>query len=182
MNFEPTAIEGVFLVRSDASNDSRGSFARIHARQDFVERGLDQVTEQCSLSHNLRRGTIRGLHYQLPPHAEAKLVCCVAGSVFDAVVDLRRASPTFGRAAWFSLSARVPTMVFVPKGCAHGFQTLEDDTSLLYMISAPYDAASARGIRWNDPALSIPWPLRENLVLSQRDGALPSLSEIPAEF
>jgi dTDP-4-dehydrorhamnose 3,5-epimerase len=182
VKFEPAAIEGVFLVRSDSSKDLRGSFARIHSRREFANLGLEQVAEQCSLSQNLRRGTIRGLHYQLPPSAEAKLVCCAAGSAFDAVVDLRRASPTFGRAIWFSLSAQTPTMVYVPRGCAHGFQTLEDDTTLLYMISAPYDAASARGIRWDDPALCIPWPLRDSPVLSPRDRALPLLSETPAEF
>ena len=182
MRFQATEIPGLFVIESEPSSDSRGAFARIHSRREFAENGLSSCPEQCSLSHNRKRGTVRGLHYQIPPHGEAKLVCCVAGSAFDAVVDLRRASPSFGRALWFRLAADVGRMIYVPVGCAHGFQTLKDDTTLLYMISSRYELSAARGIRWNDPALGIPWPEREAVSLLPRDRSLPLLSQIESIF
>jgi dTDP-4-dehydrorhamnose 3,5-epimerase len=182
MRFERTAIEGVYLVSSDAAVDPRGTFARVHSQQEFASRGLAPVVEQTSLSRNRRRGTVRGLHYQAPPHAEAKLVCCVAGALFDAVVDLRRGSETFGRAFWATLTAEKGPMMYVPKGCAHGFQTIEDDSAVLYMISTRYDAGAAGGVRWDDPALGIPWPERDNVHLSERDRSLPLLVEIQTPF
>jgi len=182
MRFQATDIRGLLVIESEPSSDARGSFTRIHCRREFADNGLNSNFEQCSLSYNRKRGTVRGLHYQVPPHAEAKLVCCVAGSVFDAVVDVRRASPTYGRAQWFSLTADRAIMVYVPEGCAHGFQTLQDHTTLLYIISAPYHAPAARGIRWNDPALEIPWPERKAVFLSDRDKSHPLLSELKSEF
>ncbi|HTY70234.1 MAG TPA: dTDP-4-dehydrorhamnose 3,5-epimerase family protein [Alphaproteobacteria bacterium] len=182
MKFERTAIEGVYLVSSDPAADPRGTFARIHSRHEFAERGLAPVVEQTSLSRNCRRGTVRGLHYQASPHVEAKLVCCVTGALFDAVVDLRRSSPTFGRAFWTMLTAGDGPMIYVPEGCAHGFQTVEDDSSVLYMISAPYDAGAARGVRWDDPALGIPWPERDSVHLSERDRSLPLLADVRTLF
>lgn len=182
MRFQATEIAGLFVIESDPSSDPRGFFARLHSHREFSEAGLDLSSEQTSLSHNDKRGTVRGLHFQAPPHTEAKLVCCVAGSALDAVVDLRRKSGSFGRALWFPLDARRPTMIFVPQGCAHGYQTIEDDTTLLYMISTPYDPASAGGIRWDDPVLGIPWPEREAVLLSERDKALPLLSELGSIF
>jgi len=182
MRFQTTDIAGVLIVKTEPSQDDRGSFSRLHCRQEFVDRGLMPYPEQSSLSHNRRRATVRGLHFQAPPFAEAKLVCCVTGAIFDVVVDLRHASPTFGRAEWFSLAADRTRMIYVPEGCAHGFQTLEDHTTLLYMISASYRASAARGIRWNDPALGIPWPLAEDALLSERDQSLPLISDIGAIF
>jgi len=182
VKFQPTEIAGVFVVTSEPSSDPRGTFVRIHSRQEFEAKGLAPLPEQCSLSHNRRRGTVRGLHYQEPPHAEAKLVCCVSGAAFDAVVDLRCKSSTYGRALWFSLAADRSDMIYVPEGCAHGFQTLEDDTTLLYMISASYQADAARGIRWNDAALGIPWPEREAVFLSERDKLLPRLVDVETPF
>ena len=182
MHFQATEVPGLFVIDSEPSRDSRGDFARIHSSREFAEKGLSPCPEQCSLSRNRRRGTVRGLHYQVPPHAEAKLVCCVAGSAFDVVVDLRRASPSFGRALCFSLAADIARMIYVPQGCAHGFQTLQDDTTLLYMISTPYEPSAARGIRWNDPALAIPWPEREAVSISDRDKSLPLLSNLESTF
>ena len=182
MNFETTDISGVLIVRPHLHNDPRGAFMRIHARQDFAERGINAEPAQCSLSYNLKRGTVRGLHYQLAPYNEAKLVVCVTGRMYDAVVDLRRSSPTFGRAIGIPLSPGANAMVYVPEGCAHGFQTLEDNTTLLYMISAPYEASAARGLRWDDPALGLEWPIREAASLSDRDRTLPLLSELDTFF
>lgn len=182
MRFHASEIPGLFLIEADPSSDARGFFARIHCRQEFADNGLTLVPEQSSISYNRRRGTVRGLHYQARPYAETKLVCCVSGSILDAVVDLRRASPTFGRAQWFPLAADRANMVYIPEGCAHGYQTLQDDTTLLYVISAPYNAASARGVRWDDPMLGIPWPERKAVFLSERDRSLPLLSELEIAF
>jgi dTDP-4-dehydrorhamnose 3,5-epimerase len=182
MRFQATEIPGLVVIESDPGADARGLFARVHCAREFIDNGIDFSPEQTSLSSNRKRGTVRGLHYQVRPFVEAKLVCCVGGSAFDAVVDLRRASPTFGRASWIALEAGRANMVYVPEGCAHGYQTLEDDTTLLYMISAPYQASAARGLRWDDPALGIPWPERTNVFLSDRDKALPLLAQLEADF
>jgi dTDP-4-dehydrorhamnose 3,5-epimerase len=181
MRFQPTPIPGLVLIESQPSADARGFFARLHSKREFAAQGIRLDADQTSVSYNKKRGTVRGLHYQRAPFVEAKLVCCVAGAAFDAVVDLRRASPAFGRAFWVELKAAEANLVYVPEGCAHGYQTLEDDTTLLYAISAPYDAASARGVRWNDPALGIPWP-ESKAILSERDRSLPLLAELPVEF
>ncbi len=178
MRFRYTAIAGLMVLEPEPARDERGAFSRLFCRREFVAHGLNPHLEQCSLSHTLRRGTVRGLHYQVAPFAEDKLVGCVGGSAFDVVVDLRAGSATFGRHVAVELEAASGVQVYVPAGCAHGFQTLADDTSLLYMISAPYDAASARGLRWNDPALGIAWPIPEAAVVSPRDHSLPLLAEV----
>lgn len=182
MRFEPTEIDGVVRIESDPAGDGRGFFARVHCSREFADHGIDLLPAQTSLSSNRRRGTVRGLHYQFPPFAEAKLVCCVAGAAFDVVVDLRRASPTFGRALWLTLEADRANMLYVPVGCAHGYQTLADNTTLLYMISVQYREAAARGVRWDDPALGIPWPERASVSLSDRDKALPLLAQLETDF
>lgn len=182
MKFQETAIPGAIVIESDVSQDPRGTFSRVQSRDEFNKHKIDLRPEQSSLSYNRKRGTVRGLHYQTAPYNEAKLVCCAAGSAFDVVVDLRRNSPTFGRALWLDIAAAKGTMVYVPEGCAHGFQTLEDNTTLLYMISAPYDPAAASGIRWDDPALGIPWPENSNVLLSDRDRSLPLLAEVDPPF
>lgn len=183
MKFESTEIAGVFIVRSEMHADNRGIFTRIHARPAFAEWGLTACPEQSSLSYNRKRGTVRGLHYQIPPYNEAKLVVCVSGSMYDAVVDLRKSSATFGRALGIRLVARSDMMmVYVPEGCAHGFQTLEDDTTVLYMISNSYSADAARGVLWNDPALGLDWPLRDDVRMSDRDHAFPLFSELDTYF
>lgn len=170
----PTSLPGVFVIEPEEARDERGSFARTFCRELFTSWGLDPRVEQCSLSRNRTKGGVRGLHYQVAPHAEAKLVRCVRGAIFDVVVDLREASPT--RLRWISveLDADSARAVYIPEGCAHGFQTLSDDAEVYYQISAPYVPEAARGVRFDDPALAIAWPLPVSTI-SARDAAFPPL-------
>jgi dTDP-4-dehydrorhamnose 3,5-epimerase len=144
----------------------------MYCRQEYAEQGIDFDPVQISLSSNTRRGTLRGLHFQADPHAEAKVVSCTRGSAFDVAVDLRAGSPTYGRWEKVELSRENGRAVYVPAGCAHGFQTLEDDTELLYLISELYEPDLQRGVRWDDPALEIEWPA-EPTVMSERDRSFP---------
>jgi dTDP-4-dehydrorhamnose 3,5-epimerase len=154
----PTLIPGVALIEPERLSDNRGYFARTYSATEFRERGLDPAIAQCSTSFNVRAGTLRGMHYQADPHAEAKLVRCVRGSVFDVALDLRPESPTYLK--WYSieLSEENGLGLFIPPGCAHGFQTLRAASEVYYQISVPYEPAAARGVRWNDPAFGIQWP------------------------
>lgn len=180
MIFTATAIPGAFIVDIERKEDSRGFFARVSCIDEFAAYGLSFELVQASVSWNKRRGTLRGLHYQAAPHAEAKIVRCTAGSIFDVLVDIRPDAPSFGRWLGIELSAESRRSVFVPKGVAHGFQTLTDDTEIYYQMSAPYHPAAARGIRWNDPALAIEWPLPNAAILSDADSALPDLAVVSA--
>lgn len=174
MIFNPLPLQCLYLIAPEPHADERGFFARTWCRREFEQQHLDASVAQCSLSFNKKAGTLRGMHYQLAPHEENKLVSCSRGSVFDVVVDLRPGSVTFGQHASAVLSAANHHMLYIPKGFAHGFQTLEDDTDVTYAISAFYEPGSASGIRWNDPELGIPWPLPVS-VISQRDAELPPL-------
>lgn len=171
MRFIETPLPGAYLVVPEPITDPRGSFARIFCATDFAARGLDPRVSQCNLSFNERKGTLRGLHYQRSPHGETKLVSCIQGAMWDVIVDLRPDSPTFGR--WFGqkLDAVERAMLYVPEGFAHGFQTLEDATTVHYQMSSPYQAEAAAGIHWSDPTLDVPWPLQPPIV-SDRDAAL----------
>jgi dTDP-4-dehydrorhamnose 3,5-epimerase len=162
--FTETALAGVFLIEPQKLADERGFFARTLSQDEFAARGLAAHFVQSSLSVNPSRGTLRGLHYQCAPHEEAKVVSCVRGAIFDVVIDLRRDSPSYLR--WFAteLTAQNYRMVYVPEGCAHGFQTLEDDTVVFYQMSEFHHPESARGVRWDDPEFGIPWPLRPSLM------------------
>lgn len=174
MIFTEAALPGAFVIDIERHDDERGFFARSFCREEFASRGIEAPNEQCSLSYNARRGTLRGMHYQAAPHEEAKLVRCTAGAIFDVIVDLRGQSPTHRR--WYAaeLSAANRRSLFVPKGCAHGFITLTDETEVLYMISPAYAPGSSRGFAWNDPAFAIDWPMRP-LVISARDAGYPRL-------
>ena len=174
MRFEELAIEGVFAIESDPAVDGRGFFARTFDRDAFGERGLALEVVQASVSFNARRGTLRGLHLQTPPHEEAKLVRCLSGSVYDVVVDLRGGSPTFLRWLGVELSSARRNALYIPSGLAHGFLTLEDACELEYLISAPYVPGAATGVRWNDPAVGVEWPF-EPVVMSDRDASFPDL-------
>ena len=174
MRFTALALPGVVQIEIEPVEDARGSFARLFCATEFEAHGLKFNFVQHSLSANLRAGTLRGLHYQRAPQ-ETKLVRCRAGAAYDVVVDLRRDLPSFGRWCAIELSAARRNALLVPKGCAHGFQTLVDGTELLYLIDTPYDAAAATWIRWNDPQLAIPWPLADP-ILSERDRGLPCLA------
>lgn len=172
MKFFETELKGAYVVEPELIEDERGLFARAFCEREFSVHGLETRFVQCSISFSRRKGTLRGMHYQAPPHAETKIVRCTSGAVRDVIVDLRRSSPTRGR--WFSveLTARNRAILYIPEGVAHGFQTLEDNSEVFYQISKFYKPEATRGVRWNDPAFSIPWPL-ENPILSERDRTYP---------
>jgi len=174
VKFLESPLPGAYTIEMDRLEDERGFFARSYCAQEFAARGLTALMPQSSVSFNPRRGTLRGMHYQAEPHAEDKLVRCTAGAIYDVIVDLRPNSPTLRR--WFGveLSAVNLRSLFVPKGMAHGFITLRDDTEVLYMISVPYVPGFERGVRWNDPAIGISWPMAPSAV-SARDAAYPLL-------
>jgi dTDP-4-dehydrorhamnose 3,5-epimerase len=174
VTFEELAISGVFALELEPVHDSRGFFARTYSRTELAEHGIDFDVVQASVSSNDRRGTLRGMHLQRPPHEEAKLVRCLVGSVFDVVADLRAGSET--QFSWLAveLTAMRRNALYIPPGVAHGFVTLEDGCELEYVISAEYEPSAAAGVRWNDPALGIEWPL-EPQVISERDAAFPDL-------
>jgi dTDP-4-dehydrorhamnose 3,5-epimerase len=168
VKFEPLEVAGAYRIEVEPLSDNRGFFARSWSDEEFGAHGLNPAVAECSISMNRVAGTLRGLHYQAPPHEEAKLVRCTRGTAFDVLVDLRPHSPTFKRFAAVTISAENRTAVYVPEGCAHGFQTLEDATELLYQISSRYAPGRSLGVRWNDPTFSIPWPFAPSCI-SERD-------------
>lgn len=178
MIFTELALKGAFLVEPERQEDERGFFARTFCVEEFAARGLNTTIAQCSVAFNRRRGTLRGLHYQAAPHEEAKLVRCTAGAAFDVIVDMRPGSPTFKHWLGAELSSHNRTMIYLPEGFAHGFQTLADDTEVFYQISTQYVAEAARGIRWDDPELGIRWPAITARVISSRDLLLPTWSNL----
>lgn len=173
MRFTETEIPQVVVIDLDPFRDERGMFARIWCEDELAAQGLTSHLSQCSISRNTGAATLRGLHYQRAPHQEAKLVRCTRGAVYDVAVDLRRDSPTYRR--WFGteLSAANGRALFVPEGCAHGFQTLAEDTEILYLISHPYVPEASTGVRWDDPAFGIEWPRAAKRTISDRDRAWP---------
>lgn len=175
MIFRETALPGVFVIEPEPWEDQRGFFARTWCQREFAEHGLDPRLVQCSVSFNRRRGTLRGMHYQAPPHAEAKLIRCTRGAIWDVALDLRSGSPTFGQHVGEELSAANRAALYIPEGFAHGFQTLEDDTEVLYQMSEFYAPDAARGIRFDDPAFGIRWPLPEPIMLN-RDRTYPDFA------
>jgi dTDP-4-dehydrorhamnose 3,5-epimerase len=172
--FTPTPLAGAFVIEPEPLPDSRGLFARTWCRRELEARGLETRIAQCSTSFNKRKGTLRGMHYQVAPFAETKIVRCTRGSLHDVIVDLRPGSPTFGRHCAVVLSADNRKAMYVPTGFAHGFQTLEDDTEVLYQISEFYSPEHSRGLRWDDPALGIRWPEDERTI-SERDRSYPDV-------
>ena len=172
MTFGKTTIPGVFEIRIQAIQDERGFFARSWCQREFDKHGLESSLIQCNISFSTRKGTLRGMHFQAAPFAETKLVRCTQGAIYDVVLDLRPQSPTFK--AWIAvmLSAENRNMVYIPKGCAHGFLTLRDETEVFYQMSEAYNADSASGVRWNDPAFGISWPEKVE-VISDRDRSYP---------
>jgi dTDP-4-dehydrorhamnose 3,5-epimerase len=169
VRFAGTPIAGVVLVEIEPVVDDRGSFARIWAEEELSAHGLAARLSQCSVSRNRRAGTLRGMHFQHTPHEEAKLVRCTRGAIYDVALDLRPESPTLG--CWYAaeLSDANGSALYIPEGCAHGFQTLVEDTEVLYLISAPYVPAAADGVRWDDPAFGIDWPDAPERTMSERD-------------
>ena len=168
MRFRELALHHVFAIDAEPSVDGRGSFTRTFCVDEFTAHGLEPRVAQCSVSVNDRRGTLRGMHLQLAPFEETKVVRCTRGAIYDVVVDLRAGSPTVGTWLGFELRAGAGRSVYVPHGLAHGFVTLEDDTEVEYLISAVHAPEHARGVRWDDPAIAIEWPIAPGTV-SERD-------------
>ncbi len=168
MKFVEVKLPGVFVVELERETDARGFFARSWCQKEFQARGFNSNLVQCNISFNRKKGTLRGLHYQAGSDAEVKLVRCTRGKVYDVVVDIRPDSATFKKWCAVELAADKHTMLYIPAGFAHGFQTLEDETEVFYQMSNFYKPDSARGLRWNDPAFGIRWPI-PNPVLSAKD-------------
>jgi dTDP-4-dehydrorhamnose 3,5-epimerase len=175
MQFVPTNIDGAYVVEIEPHQDARGLFARTFCTREFGERGLATSFVQCSTSFNVNRGTLRGLHFQLPPSVEVKLVRCTAGALCDVIVDLRPDSSTYLKHFAVELSARNRRSLYIPKMVAHGFQTLEDNTEVFYQISEFYTPEKSTGLRFDDPKLGIPWPLPVTSI-SEKDRSWPSLN------
>jgi dTDP-4-dehydrorhamnose 3,5-epimerase len=173
--FETTALPGVFLVGIERLEDERGFFARTWCRDEFWKHGIEVDMVQASVSYSKAAGTLRGLHFSSPPSTEAKLVRCTRGRIHDVVLDLRPASPAFRRHIAVTLDAREHTAIFIPHGLAHGFQTLEDECEVMYMMTDRYRPESAAGYRFDDPAFGIQWPLGVSCI-SQRDRSYPLFS------
>lgn len=172
MKFLEIPLEGAFIIELEPIEDARGLFARSFCKREFVAHGIPFEVAQCNISTNRKRGTLRGMHYQAAPHEEAKVVSCNRGAVYDVAVDMRRGSPTYLK--WFGIELTEDNckMLFIPKGFAHGFQTLEDMSTVHYLMSEFYHPESARGLRWDDPGIGILWPVADPIV-SDKDAALP---------
>lgn len=172
MQFHDTAIAGVRTIDLDKRGDDRGFFARVFCQNEFEQAGLVRSIAQVNNSLGAKAGTLRGLHYQRAPHQETKIVRCLRGSLWDVALDLREGSPTFGKWHGEKLTADNRRMLYVPKGCAHGFITLEDDTEILYLVDEFYAPEAERTVRWDDPEFAIDWPI-EPTVVSDKDRAAP---------
>ena len=170
------ALSGAYRIEPELRTDERGFFTRVWCAQEFAAHGLRTDFVQSSISSNRRRGTLRGLHYQLSPHAETKLVRCIRGAAFDCLVDLRPQSTTYKQWCALELTAENYHAVYIPEGLAHGFQTLTDDTELLYEITTYCEPTAARGILWSDPTLAITWPILPPSVISEKDRQLSGLA------
>jgi dTDP-4-dehydrorhamnose 3,5-epimerase len=178
MVFLETALPDLYVLDPERAEDERGFFARIWQPRELAGRGLNARLAHVSVSFNRRKGTLRGLHYQVAPMAEAKIVRCARGAIFDVVVDLRPDSPAFTRWAGFELSAENGRGLYIPEGCAHGFQTLRDDSEVLYFISEEFSPGHARGVRWNDPLFAIAWP-DDVRTMNERDRTYPDFQPAP---
>jgi dTDP-4-dehydrorhamnose 3,5-epimerase len=168
MIFTPTSLKGAYIIDPELAQDERGAFARTFCQNEFRERGLKDYFVQCNISLNRKKGTLRGMHYQAPPHEEAKLVRCTAGAIYDVIVDLRPSSATYRQWISVELTTANHRALYVPEGFAHGFQTLCDDSEVFYQMSEFYHPECARGFRWNDPKFNIDWP-DEMLIVSLSD-------------
>jgi len=172
MIFKETKLKGAYIVELEPTKDKRGFFARSFCQKEFQKYGINFNIVQCNISFNKKKGTLRGMHYQIAPYQETKLVSCIRGKIYDVIIDLRSNSPTYCH--WFALelSAENYKMLYVPKGFAHGFQALEDNTAVLYQMSEFHHPECARGIRWNDSLFSIGWPFN-NQIISIKDKTYP---------
>lgn len=175
MIFNETRLKGVFVIEPEMLTDERGAFARIFCQNEFKNHGLNPIISQSSVSINTKKLTLRGMHFQKSPHAEAKLVRCSQGLIYDVIVDLRPTSPTFKAWTAIEISAHNKKMIYVPEGFAHGFQTLEDNTEVIYQMSQFYSPDHSDGFRWNDPSFNIEWPDKPK-VISSKDQDYPDFT------
>jgi dTDP-4-dehydrorhamnose 3,5-epimerase len=167
--FKETELKGALVLEPEIYEDERGFFARSFSAREFESHGVNPRVAECNISFNRRRFTVRGMHFQHAPYAQAKLVRCIAGAIYDVILDLRRDSETFGRWIGVELSADNQLMLYVPEGFAHGFQTLADDTEVFYQVSEYYAPASCGGVRWDDPAFGIHWRETKQVIINERD-------------
>lgn len=176
MKFTETKLKGAFIIDIEPREDERGFFARSWCEDEFKKHGLNPRLAQCNISFNKKKGTLRGMHYQVAPFAEAKLVRCTRGAIYDVIIDLRPDSPTFKRWVSVELAAENHRALYVPEDFAHGFQTLMDNTEVFYQMSEFYHPECARGVRWNDVAFEIVWPILD-VVISENDSKIGLLKE-----
>jgi len=177
MIFVETKLKGAFIIELERAADERGFFARTFCRKEFEDHGMNPNLVQCNISFNKKKGTLRGMHYQVKPHEETKIVRCTIGAIYDVLIDLRPDSPTYCEWAAVELTAENRRMLYIPEGLAHGFQTLEDNTEVFYQMSEFYYPASACGLRWDDPAFGIEWPLSIP-IMSDKDRSYRYLDEV----
>lgn len=175
MIFSETKLKNVYLIEQERFEDDRGFFARTFCKKEFQAHGIHSTFVQCNTSFNVKKGTLRGMHYQSKPHEEAKLVRCTMGAIYDVVIDIQPESNTFREWIAVELTFVNRKMIYVPEGFAHGFLTLEDNTEVFYQISEFYTPESSRGVRWNDPAFNVQWPM-DIAVISDRDSQYPNLT------
>lgn len=178
MTFSPVSISGAWLIELEPREDERGWFARVWSDDLFAARGLTTRFVQCNSNYSHHAHTLRGLHYQDAPHAEVKLVRCIRGAVFDVIVDMRPESPSYRQWWGGELSEVNRRMLYVPEGCAHGFQTLREGSEVMYPVSAAYAPDAERGVRWDDPGIGIEWPAAAHRHLSDKDQAWPDLAAV----
>lgn len=174
MKFTETKLKGSYVIELDRIEDERGFFARSWCQKEFTERGLNANLVQCNISFNLKKGTLRGMHYQAKPYEEVKLVRCIKGGIYDVIIDLRPDSPTFKE--WFAveLNSENRKIIYIPEGMAHGCQTLADNTEVFYQMSEFFYSELARGVRWDDPTFTIDWPEISHRVISDKDRNFPN--------
>jgi dTDP-4-dehydrorhamnose 3,5-epimerase len=170
--FTETKIEGAIIIEPELLTDERGFFARSFCKEEFEKHGLETSLVQCNISYNKKKGTLRGMHYQAPPHEEAKIVSCTAGAIYDVILDLRKDSKTYCQWVAVELTDENFKMLYVPKGCAHGFQTLKDETVVYYQMTEFFHPESASGVRWDDSSFKIEWPL-DKIIISSKDQFYP---------
>lgn len=177
MIFKQTKLKGAYIIDIEPVRDERGFFSRSFCQKEFKKHGLNFHNNQCNLSYNEKRGTLRGMHYQITPFAEAKMVSCIRGKIYDVIIDLRSNSDTYCQWIAIELSAENCNMLYIPKGFAHGFQTLCDQTMVYYQISEYHQPKFARGIRWNDSAFNIKWPKINKRIISVKDQEYPNFNK-----
>jgi dTDP-4-dehydrorhamnose 3,5-epimerase len=173
MIFKETPLKGAFIIELEKMGDDRGFFSRTWCQKEFQTQGLNTKIVQCNLTSSANTGTLRGLHYQIAPHEEAKTVSCIRGKIYDVIVDLRPDSQSYLQWMGFELSSNNRKMIYIPENFAHGYLTLADDTEVLYQVSQFYAPGSEGGIRWNDPSINIKWPEVSNIILSEKDKTWP---------